>query len=153
MIDINYNDIATNLTLEFVRVAINRAFDLILTKYKIRIKTEASDKYIEHCEKLLTVKTLLSTNRDYLLNQIYVPLTIKTETDVSLDVADGVNLDHESRTVIIKGIAGMGKSTILRKLLINCLNKLKSKVGCDIVVININHLQSLYVDLVVVISL
>lgn len=123
MIDINCNDIATNLTFEFVRVAINKAFGFILTKYNIGIKTEAIDKYIEHCEKLLTVKTLLSTNRDYLLNQIYVPLTIKTETDVSLDVADGVNLDHESRTVIIKGIAGMGKSTVLRKLLVNCLNE------------------------------
>ena len=38
---------------------------------------------------------------------------------MSFEVEDSTTLDNENRAVLLKGLAGQGKSTLLRKLLSN----------------------------------
>lgn len=104
---------------ELIKTSLGKTYDFIVSKYKFH-KLEASKaKYIDYCDKLLQIKTLASQERSVHIDDIYVPLTLKGINTLSITVNDATSLDVVGRAVLIKGLAGMGKSTILRKLLSN----------------------------------
>lgn len=84
---------------------------------------EVRSKYIEkHVSNALRMRTLHQREHDILLNEIYFPLTIKNiANDDNITINDDCIISH-SRILNIIGIAGQGKSTILRKLFQNEIN-------------------------------
>ncbi len=66
---------------------------------------------------------MVSLERSVHLDSIYVPLDLRGNNTLSLTVDNNVVLEGENRAIFIKGIAGQGKSTILRKLLANSLRE------------------------------
>ena len=80
-----------------------------------------SDKYVESNLRLVHVKTLSShdISQATYINDIYVPLILNGVNSSSLTITSTSTLELNNRAILIKGFAGMGKSTILRKLLIN----------------------------------
>lgn len=81
---------------------------------------EIRSRYIEkHVSNVLRMRTLHQREHDILLDDIYYPLTIKNiANEDNITVNDECILSH-SRILNIVGIAGQGKSTILRKLFQN----------------------------------
>ncbi|WP_058119059.1 NACHT domain-containing protein [Photobacterium kishitanii] len=83
-----------------------------------------TERYVEkYVSKHLRIRTLHSAESDIFIDEIYTPLTLVTVKDNDeLVVNDGFTLEY-SRVVNIIGIAGQGKSTILRKLFLEEINK------------------------------
>ena len=81
---------------------------------------EIRTKYIEkHVSNALRMRTLHQREHDILLDDIYYPLTIiNSANSDEFTVNDECIITH-SRILNIIGIAGQGKSTILRKLFQN----------------------------------
>ncbi|GAL32416.1 hypothetical protein JCM19240_5847 [Vibrio maritimus] len=84
----------------------------------------AATVYVEkYVTKFLKMRTLHSAESDVYLDEIYSPLTLKVQSnDDEFSIDDDVTLSF-SRVVNIIGIAGQGKSTILRKLFLEELKK------------------------------
>lgn len=81
---------------------------------------EIRNKYIEkHVSNTLRMRTLHQREHDVLLDEIYYPLTIKNAANNDEFTVDGDCIISHSRILNIVGIAGQGKSTILRKLFLN----------------------------------
>lgn len=80
------------------------------------------DEYSALCAQLLYFNTIASKDTPVYLDDIYVPLTLQRQNDVSVIVDDDFTLESESNAVI-RGLAGQGKSTILKKLLSNTIDK------------------------------
>lgn len=79
-----------------------------------------AEKYVS---KFMKMRTLHSAEADVYLDEIYTPLTLKVQSNEDeIIVDDGVTLSF-SRVINIIGIAGQGKSTILRKLFLEELKK------------------------------
>lgn len=71
----------------------------------------------------MKMRTLHSAEADVYLDEIYTPLTLKVQSNEDeIIVDDEVTLSF-SRVINIIGIAGQGKSTILRKLFLEELKK------------------------------
>jgi hypothetical protein len=109
----------TYVAKEAIQKTLGKSFEFIFKKYELSKVDKIKDRYIEYCEKLLHVKTLASQEQSVFIDDIYIPLNLKGVNTLSMAVTDDTNLDFEGRAVVIKGLAGMGKSTILRKLLAN----------------------------------
>ncbi|MGN5159897.1 NACHT domain-containing protein [Aeromonas dhakensis] len=71
-----------------------------------------TDKYVS---RNLKIRTLHSAEDDVYLDEIYSPLTLQAKSDFEIRVDDNISLDY-SKVINIIGIAGQGKSTILRKI-------------------------------------
>lgn len=111
-------------SLEFFKAAKNvldKSVDYISNKYQIHEIKKIKNEYLEYCKSFLLIKTLNSPEEDVFINDIFVPVIIKRNNDVSIKVEDRTNLEIPEKAILIKGLAGMGKSTILRKLLANNL--------------------------------
>lgn len=84
-----------------------------------------TSKYVT---KILKIRTLHSPESDVYLNEIYTPLTLRASGDgggdFELRVKDDKTIEH-SGIVNIVGIAGQGKSTVMRKLFWEELKKSK----------------------------
>lgn len=115
--------IVTYVGKEAIRKSFSTTWDFIHKKYSLNEFEKSKDKYIDFCEKILLVNTLASQEKSVFIGDIYVPLTLKGINTLSIRVDDSSLLDTECRAVLIKGYAGMGKSTILRKILANCALK------------------------------
>lgn len=75
------------------------------------------EKYLsQHVASVLKIRTLHKSDYDTQLDKIYYPLTLYTaSTGDKITVDNNVTIEHRGIINII-GIAGQGKSTILRKL-------------------------------------
>lgn len=81
---------------------------------------EIRSKYIEkHVSNALRMRTLHQREHDILLDDIYFPLTIVNVSNKDEFIVDNECIITHSRILNIIGIAGQGKSTILRKLFQN----------------------------------
>lgn len=81
---------------------------------------EIRTKYIEkHVSNALRMRTLHQREHDILLDDIYFPLTITNTANSDEFIVDDECIISNSRILNIIGIAGQGKSTILRKLFQN----------------------------------
>lgn len=97
----------------------NSLFKLLSEKYKLRDFKKFEDSYIEYCQRILTVKTLESPDKVFNIDDIYVPIDLnESGRSTRLEVDDNTSLDT-NKAILIKGLAGQGKSTLLRKLLSN----------------------------------
>lgn len=79
-----------------------------------------SDYIVKHISRAMKMRTIHSSENDVMLNSIYHPLTIHREGK-NLKVDDKFLLSDNNITNII-GFAGQGKSTILRKILLESIN-------------------------------
>ncbi|MGF1732292.1 NACHT domain-containing protein [Photobacterium kasasachensis] len=83
--------------------------------------THIRTEYLSKCAyKNLKMRTLHSPDADVFLDEVYFPLTIssvnsRNKKSTDFIVSDGFTLPH-SGIINLVGIAGQGKSTILRKL-------------------------------------
>lgn len=82
------------------------------------------NKFIEkHVQHTLKMRTLINPNDDVTLTDIYHPLTVVTASSGdSIPIKDDLTLQFSGIANII-GIAGQGKSTILRKLFLEEIKK------------------------------
>lgn len=78
-----------------------------------------SDYIVKHVSRAMKMRTIHSSEKDVMLNDIYHPLSI-THEKKSLKIDDGFYISDNNITNII-GFAGQGKSTILRKMLIESI--------------------------------
>jgi len=78
-----------------------------------------SDYIVKHISRAMKMRTIHSSENDVMLNSIYHPLTISQGND-EIKVGDDFLLSDNSITNII-GFAGQGKSTILRKILLESI--------------------------------
>ncbi|EKN6334433.1 NACHT domain-containing protein, partial [Yersinia enterocolitica] len=75
------------------------------------------NNYLErHVQSSLKIRTLLNPNDDITLDEIYYPLTLNTASNKDQVVIGDSQTLNFSGAINIIGIAGQGKSTILRKL-------------------------------------
>lgn len=87
-------------------------------KILISLKSDKNiEKYIKNSvNKVFVFRTLLHGDRNVYLHEVYYPLNIKNVTTLqSTKIDDGTVLPSHSPVCII-GIAGQGKTTIMRKL-------------------------------------
>lgn len=78
-----------------------------------------SDYIVKHVSRAMKMRTIHSSENDVMLNDIYHPLTILHEKN-EIKVGDNFLLSNNDITNII-GFAGQGKSTILRKILLEAI--------------------------------
>lgn len=97
----------------------NWSNDLIQGKTILEQLNEDSvaERYVDrYVTKNLKMRTLHSAESDVYLDEVYTPLTLRTASNGDeLVVDDGFTLEY-SKIINIIGIAGQGKSTILRKI-------------------------------------
>lgn len=104
---------------EITKKTLGPVFEFLANKYKLSEIIEFKDKYLEYCDKTLEIKTLISQDKTFNIDNIFVPVDlVKAGTQTRLEVNNVTALDDE-RVILIKGLAGQGKSTLLRKLLSN----------------------------------
>lgn len=120
MYDEIMESVVSNLAVKAISAAIPKVFGFINSKYRISISDENKNKYRDNCINILFIKTIMSPDNAVYIDDIYVPLNIEGEGTVKISIGDSVTLDYDDRALIIKGIAGMGKSTVLRKLFSTC---------------------------------
>ncbi|MCF6689023.1 NACHT domain-containing protein [Raoultella terrigena] len=83
-------------------------------------RPETRNKYLEkHVSNALRMRTLHQREHDILLDNIYYPLTIRNAANNDEFIVDDGCIISHVRIINIVGIAGQGKSTILRKLFQN----------------------------------
>lgn len=78
-----------------------------------------SDYIVKHVSRAMKMRTIHSSENDVMLNDIYHPLTISHQKK-QLKIGDNFLLSDNNITNII-GFAGQGKSTILRKILLEAI--------------------------------
>jgi len=113
----------------------------LVPKFKeIREKWNRDNKIIDHSfenkfqdylnetfEKNAILNTLAFKKKKVLLNEVYVPLTLynsELKTKYKIKNFDD-NLFNESNNILITDTAGMGKSTLAKKLLVSCIEQNK----------------------------
>lgn len=104
---------------EVAKKTIASAFELLVKKYELLDILKFKENYLEYCEKNLEIKTLVSQDKYFHVDEIYIPIDImQSGTQSRLQISNLTALDND-RAILIKGLAGQGKSTLLRKLLSN----------------------------------
>lgn len=120
-------EVAAATTVELIKKALNKMLDSnwlsgtedsksILEQLK---KDSALNKYIvSYYNSVKYVRTIHKENTDVDLDDVYYPLKLTSENKkIDIVIKDGVVINN-SGVVNIVGIAGQGKSTVLRKLFI-----------------------------------
>ena len=112
-----------------------------ITAFKSRdVLKKYSQNYVN---KVFTFRTLLHSNHDVYLDEIYYPLTIRSiiDHDHPILVTDNTILpDHTP--IVISGLAGQGKTVIMRKLFLEELNY-KNKLPFFITLRQISSFENL----------
>lgn len=115
--------VITSAANEVAKKTIGSVFDFLAKKYELLDIPKFKDHYLEYCERILEVKTLVSQDKSFHVDDIYIPIDItQSGTQSRLEINNSTALDND-RAVLIKGLAGQGKSTLLRKLLSNNAKK------------------------------
>ena len=114
-------------------------------------KSEHFKAYLERMyDKCNIVKTMAFHSSQLRLKDIYIPLTIvrniyKTEPTLIDDVP--INLIREYKKILITDTAGMGKSTILKRIFIALIDNVQENVGIPIYIeLNKLHKGHLIID-------
>ena len=104
-------------------------------------KSEYFKTYLERMyEKCNIVKTMAFSNSQLRLKDIYIPLTLKNWFDST--VIDGVpkKLIKKYKKILITDTAGMGKSTVLKRIFIAMIDNVEENIGIPIY-IELNRLH------------
>lgn len=83
-----------------------------------------NDYLIRSYEKYSIMNTIVFHNQQKLLKQLYIPLTVKNKDGISFQI-DSFNKDFLPKyvRVLITDTAGMGKSTIMKKLFLSVVEE------------------------------
>jgi hypothetical protein len=104
---------------EVSKKTIGSVYEFLAKKYQLIDIIKFKANYLEYCSKVLEVKTLVSQDKTFNIDTIFVPIDlIRSGRQTRLEVNHVTALDGD-RAILIKGLAGQGKSTLLRKLLSN----------------------------------
>lgn len=90
-------------------------------------ESKFQDYLSESFEKNAVLNTIAYKKKKVLLNDVYLPLNlidINRRKEVKIEHFDGSLFDHSNK-ILITDTAGMGKSTLVKKLLISCIEKNK----------------------------
>ncbi|MCW9527756.1 MULTISPECIES: NACHT domain-containing protein [Klebsiella] len=104
---------------------------------------EIIDKYTESCiNKVFTLRTLIQSNKDIYLNEIYYPLEIR-----QIDKGNDITIDENTilpqhAPIVIVGLAGQGKTMIMRKLFLEELT-FKERIPFFVSLRHINNFENL----------
>lgn len=101
---------------------VSDVFDSLVLKYKLSSFSDFKENFLKSCSGNLLIKTIASPDSYVHVDEIYVPLELSGHSKI--EVESGTTLDNSSRASLIVGLAGQGKSTILRKLLSNNISKI-----------------------------
>lgn len=94
------------------------------TKNDINKFEQESVKYISRIAgQCSTINTIAFPNTPKKLDELYIPLTLKDENKNELIINDDVDIFRENNKILINDTAGMGKSTISKKILNNIIDK------------------------------
>lgn len=111
--------VLTSAANEVAKKTIASVYDFLVKKYELLDILTFKEHYLEYCEKNLEIKTLVSQDKCFHVDEIYIPIDImQSGTQSRLGINNFTALDND-RAILIKGLAGQGKSTLLRKLLSN----------------------------------
>lgn len=92
---------------------------------KIPTDEDFTEYYHRTFKKLIVVNTLVFNNSQKLLNDIFIPLTISSNSNYKksyeIDLFPQEILDEYSN-VLITDTAGMGKSTLMKKIFLEAIN-------------------------------
>lgn len=109
----------TSAANDIAKKTIASAFDFLVKKYELIDILRFKEKYLDYCEKNLEIKTLVSQDKYFHVDDIFIPIHImQSGTQTRQEINSRTALDND-RAILIKGLAGQGKSTLLRKLLSN----------------------------------
>lgn len=104
------------LVIPFIQAGYTKFKSMLSSKEQAR---NFEENYSKYCEDIFYIRTLSSRQNLKFIDDFYVPLLLKGINTYSLEVGGNTQLNTENRGVLIKGFAGQGKSTILRKLVLN----------------------------------
>jgi len=111
--------VLTSVGNDIAKRTIASVFELLAKKYQLMDILKFKEHYLDYCEKNLEIKTLVSQDKSFNIDEIYIPIhIIQSGTQTRQEINDLTALDND-RAILIKGLAGQGKSTLLRKLLSN----------------------------------
>lgn len=111
--------VLTSVGNDIAKRTIASVFELLAKKYQLMDILKFKEHYLDYCEKNLEIKTLVSQDKSFNIDEIYIPIHImQSGTQTRQEINDLTALDND-RAILIKGLAGQGKSTLLRKLLSN----------------------------------
>lgn len=116
----------TSLTTGLVKKFTDLGWNRIADEFSASFNEEDLIAYCKACDEYVNIRTLYSSQNDVFIDDVYVPLFM-SPTNNSNDKYEISNLNfyNEGITNII-GKAGQGKSTFLRKMLINELKSGKT---------------------------
>lgn len=136
------NDIITTTKTEITKSAVDEFITPILKKLKKSVKFNYHDYLVprgEHFQKYIneaykeysTISTLVFHDRIKSLKDIYLPLTLINKNEKEKIVVEGipVTLLQRCRKLLIIDTAGMGKSTMLKRMFIDVCDKGLNIVG------------------------
>ncbi|MDQ8140752.1 NACHT domain-containing protein [Chryseobacterium sp. CFS15] len=90
------------------------------------IESNFTEYFHRTYKRLMVVNTLVFNNSQRFLDDIYVPLTIecKSERRVRLKIKGFPDkLSNDYSNILITDTAGMGKSTLMKTIFIDCINR------------------------------
>lgn len=104
---------------EAAKKTVGACYDYLCNKHELVELRKFKKNYIDYCNKVLHIKTIASQDNSIFVDDVYVPISIlKAGHSSPFDISEKTTLD-DTKALLIKGLAGQGKSTILRKLLSN----------------------------------
>lgn len=143
-------DIFEKIVLNLINEWINKAFSsftgIFKKKYnEYKIKTgKAFEEYIKlSIEKYKYTKTILYKYKPVLIEDFYVDLDLELNNKI-IDTRSVKNLIEISNGIIITGIAGSGKSTLMKYLF---LDSIKNEIGIPIFIEIRNIKKDIFSDL------
>ena len=110
------------LVIPFIQAGYTKFKSMLSSKEQAR---NFEENYSKYCEDIFYIRTLSSRQNLKFIDDFYVPLLLKGINTYSLEVGGNTQLNTENRGVLIKGFAGQGKSTILRKLVLKIFEIIK----------------------------
>ncbi|GHF98303.1 NACHT domain-containing protein [Thalassotalea marina] len=107
--------LATSITKKFTE----RGWSALATEFEAAFTRKSITDYCKACNEYVNLRTLYSSQHDIFIDDVYVPLFMSPTNDDEVKI-EITNLSFYSSGITnIIGQAGQGKSTFLRKMLIN----------------------------------
>jgi hypothetical protein len=105
-------------------IVFNKISQYLKNKSDKSIFEKESVKYIAlSTGQCSTINTIAFPNTPKKLEDLYFPLKIKSENESEIVVNDKANVFEISNKVLVNDTAGMGKSTLLKRIFLNIINE------------------------------